>query len=115
MIFFRFKEIPKPRPGLWNTAISASKELNLRMNLFKTETNFDASKSSFFTADGRGIFKLVKMLVKEFRPNYDAAGIREPGQMCGGVGWCGRELCCSAFMTVVDPVSIRMAKKQDYP
>jgi cell fate regulator YaaT (PSP1 superfamily) len=92
------------------------KELNLRMNLFKTETNFDASKITFFfTADGRVDFrKLVKMLVKEFRSKIEMrqVGIRNQAKMCGGVGRCGRELCCSAFMTKFDPVSIRMAKKQ---
>jgi len=92
------------------------KELNLSMNLFKTETNFDASKITFFfTADGRVDFrKLVKMLVKEFRSKIEMrqVGIRNQAKMCGGVGRCGRELCCSAFMTKFDPVSIRMAKKQ---
>ncbi len=92
------------------------KELNLKMNLFKTETNFDASKITFFfTADGRVDFrKLVKLLVKEFRSKIEMrqVGIRHQAKMCGGVGRCGRELCCSAFMTKFDPVSIRMAKKQ---
>lgn len=92
------------------------KELKLEMNLFQTESNFDASKITFFfTADGRVDFrKLVKMLVKEFRTKIEMrqVGIRNQAKMCGGVGRCGRELCCSAFMTKFDPVSIRMAKKQ---
>lgn len=92
------------------------KELNLHMNLFHTESNFDASKITFFfTADGRVDFrKLVKMLVKEFRTKIEMrqVGIRNQAKMCGGVGRCGRELCCAAFMTKFDPVSIRMAKKQ---
>jgi cell fate regulator YaaT (PSP1 superfamily) len=91
-------------------------ELKLQMNLFKTETNFDASKITFFfTADGRVDFrKLVKMLVKEFRSKIEMrqVGIRHQAKMCGGVGRCGRELCCAVFMTKFDPVSIRMAKKQ---
>ena len=92
------------------------KELKLEMNLFRTESNFDASKITFFfTADGRVDFrKLVKMLVKEFRTKIEMrqVGIRNQAKMCGGVGRCGRELCCAAFMTKFDPVSIRMAKKQ---
>jgi cell fate regulator YaaT (PSP1 superfamily) len=92
------------------------KDLKLEMNLFRAETNFDASKITFFfTADGRVDFrKLVKMLVKEFRSKIEMrqVGIRNQAKMCGGVGRCGRELCCSAFMTKFDPVSIRMAKKQ---
>jgi cell fate regulator YaaT (PSP1 superfamily) len=86
------------------------------MNLFQTESNFDASKITFFfSADGRVDFrKLVKMLVKEFRTKIEMrqVGIRNQAKMCGGVGRCGRELCCSAFMTKFEPVSIRMAKKQ---
>ncbi|MDA3898271.1 MAG: regulatory iron-sulfur-containing complex subunit RicT [Desulfobacteraceae bacterium] len=91
-------------------------ELKLEMNLFQTESNFDASKITFFfSADGRVDFrKLVKMLVKEFRTKIEMrqVGIRNQAKMCGGVGRCGRELCCSAFMTKFEPVSIRMAKKQ---
>ncbi|MGB9499299.1 MAG: stage 0 sporulation family protein [Dissulfuribacterales bacterium] len=91
-------------------------ELGLEMNLFRTESNFDASKITFFfTADGRVDFrKLVKMLVKKFRIKIEMrqVGIRNQAKMCGGIGRCGRELCCSVFMTKFDPVSIRMAKKQ---
>ncbi len=91
-------------------------ELKLEMNLFSTDSNFDASKITFFfTADGRVDFrKLVKILVKEFRSKIEMrqVGIRNQAKMCGGVGRCGRELCCSAFMTKFAPVSIRMAKKQ---
>jgi cell fate regulator YaaT (PSP1 superfamily) len=92
------------------------KELSLEMNLFFTESNFDGSKLTFFfTADGRVDFrKLVKMLVKEFRTKIEMrqVGIRNKAKMCGGIGRCGRELCCSAFITKFDPVSIKMAKKQ---
>lgn len=91
-------------------------ELGLEMNLFRTESNFDASKITFFfTADGRVDFrKLVKMLVKKFRIKIEMrqVGIRNQAKMCGGIGRCGRELCCAAFMTKFDPVSIKMAKKQ---
>lgn len=92
------------------------REIGLEMNLFLTESNFDASKITFFfTADGRVDFrKLVKLLVKEFRSKIEMrqVGIRNQAKMCGGVGRCGRELCCSAFMTKFEPVSIRMAKNQ---
>src|SRR6056297_482909 len=91
-------------------------ELDLAMNLFNIESNFDTSKLTFyFTADGRVDFrKLVKMLVKEFRTKIEMrqVGIRNQAKMCGGIGRCGRELCCSAFMTKFDPVSIKMAKRQ---
>ena len=91
-------------------------DLNLKMNLFSVDSNFDASKLTFFfTAEGRVDFReLVKMLVKEFRTRIEMrqVGIRNQAKMCGGVGRCGRELCCSSFLEKFDPVSIRMAKEQ---
>ncbi|MBU0994542.1 MAG: stage 0 sporulation family protein [Proteobacteria bacterium] len=91
-------------------------KLNLVMNLFSVESTFDANKLTFFfTAEGRVDFReLVKMLVKEFRVRIEMrqVGIRNQAKMCGGLGRCGRELCCSTFLNNFDPVSIRMAKEQ---
>ena len=91
-------------------------DLKLRMNLFSVESTFDASKLTFFfTADGRVDFRqLVKMLVKEFRMRIEMrqVGIRNQAKMCGGIGRCGREICCSMFLEKFEPVSIRMAKEQ---
>lgn len=92
------------------------KKLGLQMNLFSVEGTFDASKLTFFfTADGRVDFReLVKMLVKEFRIRIEMrqVGIRNQAKMCGGIGRCGRALCCSTFIEKFEPVSIRMAKEQ---
>ena len=92
------------------------KDLNLEMNLFSVEATFDASRLTFFfTADGRVDFRqLVKLLVKQFRARIEMrqVGIRNQAKMCGGLGRCGREFCCSSFMDKFDPVSIRMAKDQ---
>ena len=92
------------------------KKLNLEMNLFSVEGTFDTSKLIFFfTADGRVDFReLVKMLVKEFRTRIEMrqVGIRNQAKMCGGIGRCGRPLCCSTFLEKFEPVSIRMAKEQ---
>jgi len=92
------------------------KELGLEMNLFSVESSFDGSKLTFFfTSDCRVDFRqLVKMLVKEFgvRIEMKQVGIRNQAKMCGGVGRCGRELCCSSFLEKFEPVSIRMAKEQ---
>jgi len=91
-------------------------ELGLNMNLFSVESSFDASKLTFFfTSDGRVDFRqLVKMLVKKLgvRIEMRQVGIRNQAKMCGGVGRCGRQICCSAFMEKFGPVSIRMAKEQ---
>jgi cell fate regulator YaaT (PSP1 superfamily) len=92
------------------------KELGLKMNLFTVGSSFDASKLTFFfTSEGRVDFRqLVKMLVKELgaRIEMRQVGIRNQAKMCGGIGRCGREICCSAFMEKFGPVSIRMAKEQ---
>lgn len=91
-------------------------ELGLKMNLFAVESTFDAGKLTFFfTADGRVDFRqLVKMLVRQFRIRIEMrqVGIRNQAKMCGGIGRCGRELCCSMFLEKFEPVSIRMAKEQ---
>lgn len=90
--------------------------LGLEMNLFAVESNFEGSKLTFFfTAEGRVDFrKLVKTLVKQFRSKIEMrqVGIRNQAKMCGGIGRCGRQLCCSCFLTRFDPVTIKMAKKQ---
>lgn len=92
------------------------KELDLKMNLFSVESSFDTSKLTFyFTAEGRVDFRqLVKMLVKnlEVRIEMRQVGIRNQAKMSGGLGRCGREICCSLFMDKFGPVSIKMAKDQ---
>jgi len=96
--------------------LSCIRELELKMNLFNVESAFDASKLTFFfTSEGRVDFRqLVKMLVKKFgvRVEMRQVGIRNQAKMCGGIGRCGREICCSAFIEKFGPVSIRMAKEQ---
>ncbi|MCF8080031.1 MAG: stage 0 sporulation family protein [Desulfobacterales bacterium] len=92
------------------------KDLGLKMNLFAVESTFDASRLTFFfTAEGRVDFRqLVKMLVKEFKIRIEMrqVGIRNQAKMCGGLGRCGRQLCCSSFIEKFEPVSIKMAKEQ---
>jgi cell fate regulator YaaT (PSP1 superfamily) len=92
------------------------KELGLQMNLFAVEKSFDGSRATFFfTADGRVDFRqLLKMLVRELgvRIEMRQVGIRNQAKMCGGIGRCGRELCCAAYLEKFEPVSIRMAKEQ---
>ncbi len=96
--------------------IKCIKELKLKMNLFSVEKSFDGNKYTFFfTSEGRVDFRqLVKMLVKHLSARIEMrqVGIRNQAKMCGGIGRCGRELCCSAFLNKFEPVSIRMAKEQ---
>ncbi|MEJ2057055.1 MAG: regulatory iron-sulfur-containing complex subunit RicT, partial [Desulfofustis sp.] len=91
----------------------------LTMRLIRVEKFFNGSKMIFyFTADSRVDFRaLVKDLVQEFRTRVEMrqVGVRHETKMIGGVGVCGRELCCSSFMKKFDSVSIKMAKEQDLP
>ena len=88
----------------------------LEMNLVDVEYTFDRSKILFyFTADGRVDFReLVKDLASVFRTRIELRqiGVRDESKMVGGLGMCGRPLCCSSFLGDFQPVSIKMAKEQ---
>ena len=89
----------------------------LDMKLIRVESNFDASKIIFFfTAEGRVDFReLVKTLANVFRARIELrqVGVRDEAKMIGGIGICGRPLCCSQFLDEFVPVSIKMAKTQN--
>ena len=88
----------------------------LDMKLVSVEYTFDRSKILFyFSADGRVDFReLVKDLAGVFRTRIELRqiGVRDEAKMIGGLGICGRPLCCSAFLESFQPVSINMAKDQ---
>lgn len=89
---------------------------NLPMKLVDVEYTFDGNKIIFsFTAEGRVDFReLVKDLAAVFRTRIELRqiGVRDEAKMLGGIGSCGRVLCCSSFLGDFEPVSIRMAKDQ---
>lgn len=89
----------------------------LEMNLVAAEYTFDNNKLLFyFTADGRVDFReLVKDLASVFRTRIELRqiGVRDETKMLGGIGICGRELCCKSYMADFIPVSIKMAKEQN--
>lgn len=91
-------------------------EHQLPMKLVDVEFTFDCNKIIFsFTAEGRVDFReLVKDLASVFRTRIELRqiGVRDEAKMLGGVGSCGRMLCCSTFLGDFEPVSIRMAKDQ---
>ncbi len=88
----------------------------LDMKLVDAEFTFDRNKLIFyFTAEGRVDFRqLVKDLASVFRVRIELRqiGVRDEAKILGGIGPCGRLLCCSTWMGEFDPVSIRMAKDQ---
>jgi len=89
----------------------------LDMNLVKVECLFDRSKMIFyFTAEGRLDFReLVRDLVARFRTRVELRqiGVRHEAKLLGGLGSCGRELCCATFLHDFEPVSVKMAKEQN--
>jgi cell fate regulator YaaT (PSP1 superfamily) len=89
----------------------------LEMKLVDAEYTFDRNKLIFyFTADGRVDFReLVRDLASVFRTRIELRqiGVRDEAKMLGGIGPCGRVLCCSSFLGDFEPVSIKMAKDQN--
>ena len=89
----------------------------LDMKLVEAEYTFDNNKLLFyFTADGRIDFReLVKDLAAVFRTRIELRqiGVRDETKILGGVGICGRELCCHSYLSEFAPVSIKMAKEQN--
>ncbi|MBW4054809.1 MAG: stage 0 sporulation family protein [Proteobacteria bacterium] len=92
-------------------------ERNMPMKLVRVEYQFDSSKAVFFfTADGRVDFRdLVKDLAHSFHTRIEMRqiGVRDEAKMTGGIGICGRELCCSSWLREFQPVSVKMAKEQN--
>jgi cell fate regulator YaaT (PSP1 superfamily) len=87
------------------------------MRLVEVEHLFDGSKIIFyFTADERVDFRgLVRDLASRFHTRIEMRqiGVRNKARLVGGIGSCGRELCCCTFLTNFEPVSVKMAKDQN--
>lgn len=101
----------------YHIGLEKIKERQLDMKLVDVEYTFDKNKIIFyFTAEGRVDFRnLVKDLAAIFRTRIELRqiGVRDEAKMLGGIGPCGRMLCCSTFLGDFDPVSIKMAKDQN--
>lgn len=91
----------------------------LPMKLVAADYNFDGSRLTFlFTSDSRVDFReLVRDLASTFRTRIELRqiGVRDEAKCLGGLGRCGRALCCASFISEFSPVSIKMAKDQDLP
>ncbi len=94
-------------------------DLGLPMKLLSAEYNFDSSRLTFlFSAEERVDFRdLVRRLTARFKTRVELrqVGSRDEAKLLGSYGRCGRNLCCSSFLTEFTPVSIKMAKEQDLP
>lgn len=100
----------------FNICLQKIKDHGLDMKLVDVEYTFDNNKVLFyFTAEGRVDFReLVKDLAAVFKTRIELRqiGVRDESKMMGGIGVCGRVLCCKSFLGEFQPVSIKMAKEQ---
>jgi cell fate regulator YaaT (PSP1 superfamily) len=114
MVFYRHKE---------QQALARCQEKvhdhNLPMKVVRAEYNYDGSRLVFFfAAEKRVDFRsLVQDLARSFRARIELRqiGVRDEAKFLGGMGRCGRTLCCATWLTEFNPVSIKMAKLQDLP
>ena len=115
--FKKVEEIKKKEKKAFDTCLEKIRQHNLTMNLVDVEYTFDENKILFyFTADGRVDFReLVKSLASVFKTRIELRqiGVRDEAKMLGGIGVCGRPICCNSFLGEFQPVSIKMAKEQN--
>jgi cell fate regulator YaaT (PSP1 superfamily) len=115
----QFQKVQEKEKEAFAYCLERIRERNLVMKLVKVEWFFDGSKVIFyFTADGRIDFReLVKDLVHRFHTRIEMRqiGVRNEAKMLGGMGHCGRGVCCSTFLPDFATVSVKMAKEQNLP
>ncbi|MEQ2130196.1 stage 0 sporulation family protein [Caldanaerobacter subterraneus KAk] len=112
-----YYENKKKEAQAFEICLKKMEEHGLEMNLVDVEYTFDNTKVIFyFTAEGRVDFReLVKDLASVFRIRIELRqiGVRDEAKIIGGLGPCGRPLCCTTFLGEFEPVSIKMAKDQN--
>jgi len=112
----KFEWLREKEAGAYDLCLQRIAAHNLPMKLVAVRYFFNEKKGIFYyTADGRIDFRqLVKELAKELRMRIEMrqVGVRDEAKMIGGLGVCGRCLCCSSFMTTFEPVTIQKARKQ---
>ena len=113
----RIEENREKQKEAFGICVKKIAEHKLPMKLVEVEYTFDINKIVFyFTADGRIDFReLVKDLASVFHTRIELRqiGVRDEAKFMGGIGCCGRPLCCASFLGDFEPVSIRMAKEQN--
>ncbi len=113
----KYEENKKKSAKAFEICLEKIAKHKLDMKLIEAEYTFDNNKVLFyFTADGRIDFReLVKDLAAVFKTRIELRqiGVRDETKMVGGIGICGRELCCNRHLSEFVPVSIKMAKEQN--
>ena len=112
----KFKWLRRKEKKAFDFCLKRIRARKLPMKLVRVRYFFNEKKGIFYyTADGRIDFRqLVKDLAKEFKMRIEMrqVGVRDEAKMVGGLGVCGRSLCCFTFMKGFEPVTIQKAKKQ---
>jgi cell fate regulator YaaT (PSP1 superfamily) len=112
----KYEDNKRKSQEAFDSCLAKIKQHGLEMKLIAAEYTFDNSKVLFyFTADGRVDFReLVRDLASVFRTRIELRqiGVRDEAKLSGGLGMCGRELCCHSYLSEFIPVSIKMAKEQ---
>lgn len=115
----RDAENKKKEEEAFHICLKKIDNLKIPMRLIRVRCSFDSSRITFhFTAEGRVDFRqLVKDLASVFKTRIEMRqiGVRDEAKMLGGVGHCGRPLCCENFLKSFKPVSIHMAREQRLP
>lgn len=110
------QDVEKKQQEAFKVCAEKISERDLPMKLVSAEATFDKKKLIFyFVAEQRVDFRdLVKELACEFTTRIELRqiGVRDQAKMVGGLGCCGRPLCCATFLKTFEPVSIKKAKKQ---
>jgi cell fate regulator YaaT (PSP1 superfamily) len=92
---------------------------DLPMKVVRAEYNYDGSRLVFFFASEKRVDfrRLLRDLARSFKARIELRqiGVRDEAKLMGGIGRCGRSLCCTTWLTEFRPVSIKMAKQQDLP
>ncbi|MCK4778117.1 MAG: stage 0 sporulation family protein, partial [Actinomycetia bacterium] len=117
--FEKIRKLRRKEKDASKTCQEKIEEHKLPMKIAGVECLFDENKLIFyFTAEGRIDFReLVKDLAAIFKTRIELRqiGVRDEAKMIGGLGSCGRDLCCASFLFDFEPVSIKMAKDQNLP
>ena len=112
----KFRSLKEKEDGAFELCLQRIKARNLPMKLVSVRYFFNEKKGIFYyTADGRIDFRqLVRDLAKDLKMRIEMrqVGVRDEAKMIGGLGTCGRILCCSSFMKTFEPVTIQKARKQ---
>lgn len=115
----KLNELEQKEKEAFNICLEEIQRLNLPMKLLDVEYLYDGKKGVFyFSAPERVDFReLVRVLAGrlKIRVEMRQVGVRDEAKMIGGLGPCGRDLCCSTFLTQFEPVTINMAKNQGLP